>query len=145
MAWWPSPIPPSNFSPILSGAGLPRLLRRRRGEGKRVGNLGLTLRVTERNGDSFKGFLRVDGNGATAEIQGGFGKNEQTRYGTFREINFTVTRRIGPDAKGAVGPATTHYGTIRGGSIDLTLPPFRQGAAAIAAKVQFQLQPSGSR
>lgn len=123
--------------------GYAQAVKAQKGEGKRVGNLGLSLRITERNGDFFKGLFRGDG-GMSAEIQGGVGKNEQTRYGTFREINFTVTRRIGPDAKGPVGPATTHYGMIRGGSMDLTLPAFRQGASVVAAKVQFQLQ-SGSR
>ena len=133
--------PAERLQPNSTWRGFARAVRKTQEQGKRVGNLGLTLRITDRDGDYFKGLYRADAS-PPAEIQGSLGKSEQTRNGTFREISFTVTRRLGPDAKGAVGPATTHHGTIRGNSIDLTLPPFRQGGAVIAAKVQLELQSS---
>ncbi len=103
-------------------------------------NAGITLRITGRDGDWFRGLYRWDGaDEGPAEVEGWFGKSDQTRDGTKRAFSFQVVRRAG-NSKGPVGPATTHTGVILRGVMSGIVPRHRSGPFVGGAVFELRQQ-----
>jgi hypothetical protein len=106
---------------------------------KGVRDMGIRIRITSRDGDSFKGVYRVDGGDLAVEIDGWLGKSSQSRNGTWRDVTFQFSKILN-GRRVPVGPASAHNGQIRGGVWKGTMPAMRQGQGVVASA--FELSPA---
>lgn len=127
---------------IQAGAvweGFARVVRKNPSmEKKGVHDIRIRIRITDRDGNAFKGVYSVDQGEFVTEIDGWLGKSAQSRNGTWREVTFQFSRNRG-SKKGAVGPNTAHPGQVRAGVWKGTMPALRQGQGVVASA--FELAP----
>lgn len=107
---------------------------------RNVRHVELVLRVTERNGDWFKGTLGGP-RGNAVEIEGSLGKINKAPSASTRDISFHFVRMLVPGkGQAAVGPATTHNGRIRGGYMEGNGAPHMVGNQRRASQFELNLQ-----
>lgn len=133
--------PAARIQPGAVWAGFAKVVRKNPEMVKKgVRDIGIHLRITDRQGDAFKGVYLIDGANFRVEVEGWLGKSEQSRNGTWRDVTFQFVKVLSADRPPALGPASAHNGQIRDAVWRGALPKIRQGQGVVASA--FELNPA---